>query len=379
MNSTPTATRTRTRRTGAAAVAALVLAGIVTAAGPAAAAPSCTPRIQVLASLGTGGYSVGNEQTEGVLGLGTGTLSVGVSGGRPVYWTGTRLHKVPLPGADPSGAVLAVNKSGLMVGAAHGADGYLFTYRAGDAAVTRLPGSDWLSDDADVNDAGYVVSRTRPGTGTVWKDGRKVRDLAVPADAAPGTRIELVSGINNKGDVIGMAREDYEVPETGQRLEGSYPVLWPADGGPAKALSRTSNDSWVQDIDESGRVVGYDWYGMGYQFRPVAWTPPYAGPVDAPGALKTHPYGTFEAVSPTTGVSVGTAKFHPDIQTLPDQAQLWTGTGPVLALPRLAANQAATAQSAADDGRVGGAAVNTGGTLKPVIWTCATKQAYLPK
>ncbi|MFE1788877.1 hypothetical protein ACFW7J_10860 [Streptomyces sp. NPDC059525] len=378
MNDTRTRARTRTPRAAAAAAAALVLAGVVTAAGPATAATGCTPRIQVLGSIGSGGYQVGNPQAEGVLGLGTGTLSVGLSGGRPVYWTGTRLHKVPLPDATASGAVLAVNKGGLMVGAVHGADDYLFTYRAGDAAVTRLPGSDFLYADADVNDAGYVVSATRAGLGIVWKDGVKVRDLPLPAGAAPGTRVEFVTGVNGKGDVLGMAHEDYEVPETGEHREGTYPVLWPAGGGPAQALSGTANESHVQDIDESGRVVGYDWNGMGYRYQPSVWAPPHPGPVGAPGVLKTHPYGTLEAITPTTNVSVGTAKFHPDEQTLPDQAQLWPGTGPVLALPRLAANQASAASSAADDGRVGGVAVNAAGTLKPVIWTCATKQAYLP-
>ncbi|GAA0287305.1 hypothetical protein GCM10010302_27100 [Streptomyces polychromogenes] len=375
-----TRTRTRTRRAASAATAALVLAGIVTAAGPAAAATaSCTPRIQVLGSIGSGGYQVGNPQSEGVLGLGTANLSVGRSGGRAVYWTGTRLHKVPLPETSPSGAVLAVNKGGLMVGAVYGADGYLFTYRAGDAAVTRLPESDFLSADADVNDAGYVVAATRTGRGAVWKDGLKVRELAVPAGSVPNTRVDTVTAVNNRGDILGMAREDYEVPETGEHMEGTFPVLWPAGGGPAKALSRTSNDSYVQDLDESGRAVGYDWNGMGYRYLPVTWTPPYAGSTSYPGVLKTHPYGTLEAISPTTGVSVGTAKFHPDEQTLPDQAQLWPGTGPLLALPRLAANRASTASSAADDGRVGGAAVNAAGTLKPVIWTCATKQAYQPE
>ncbi|RPF44074.1 hypothetical protein EDD96_0591 [Streptomyces sp. Ag109_G2-6] len=374
-----TRTSTGTRRTAAAATAALVLAGLVTAAGPAAAAPACTPRIQVLGSIGSGGYQVGNRQTEMVLGLGAGNLSVGRSGGKPVYWTGTRLHKVPMPDAALSGAVLAVNQGGLMVGAVYGAEGYLFTFRAGDAAVTRLPGSDFQSDDADVNDAGYVVSRNRSGAGVVWKDGRKVRDLPVPAGAAPGTRIDLVTGINTQGDVLGMAREDYEVPETGEHREGTFPVLWPADGGPAEALAPTGHDSYVQDLDESGRIVGYDWSGMAYRYTPAVWTPPHTGPASFPGTLKTHPYGTFEAISPTTGVSVGTARFHPDEQTLPDQAQLWPGTGPVLALPRLAANQAGAAASAADDGRVGGAAVNAAGTLKPVIWTCAAQQAYLPE
>ncbi|MET9605871.1 hypothetical protein ABZZ17_12500 [Streptomyces sp. NPDC006512] len=367
------------RRGACAAAAAIVLAGIVTAAGPASAATTCTPKLQVLGSLGTsGGYNPGNRQTEGVLAFGTGKLSVGVSGARPVYWTGTTLHKVPLPAADLQGELIAVNKGGLMVGRVLGAGGYVFTYRAGAPAVTPLPGSDYAYGEADVNDAGYVVSRNQAGAGLVWKDGQKVRELPLPADAGPGTSLELVTAVNNKGDVLGVAKQDHEVPETGQHIERTYPVIWPGDGGPARSLAPSTQDSYVQDLDESGRVVGYDWYGPGYQFTPWTWTPPYTGSGSSPGVLNTHPYGTFEAISPTTNVSVGTAKFHPDEQLVPDQAQLWPGTGPVLALPRLAANQASAAGSVSDDGRVGGAAVNAKGKLKPVIWTCATKQAYLP-
>lgn len=373
---------TRTRRAASAAAAAIVLAGIVSAAGPATAATTCTPKIQVLGSLGPGTYNPGNPQTEGVHGLGPGNLSVGISGGKPVYWTGTTLHKVPLP-ADLGGELLAVNKGGLMVGIVHGPDSYVFTYRAGAAAVTRLPGSDYAYGEADVNDAGYVVSRDRAGVGLVWKDGQKVRELAPPADTPPHTGVDLVTGINNKGDIVGTAKLAYTDPETDQYRWESYPVVWPADGGPAKSLVQSGTgmyqESYVQDIDESGRVVGYDWYGPGYAFKPWTWTPPYTAPGTSPGTLNPFPYGTFEAISPTTGVSVGTAKFHPEEPTLADQAQLWAGSGPVLALPRLAADKASAAESVADDGRVGGAAVNATGKLKPVIWTCATKQAYLPK
>ncbi|MEU9105630.1 hypothetical protein AB0D54_14855 [Streptomyces xanthophaeus] len=369
-------------RGAAAAAAAVVLAGIITAAGPASAATAataCTPRIQVLGSLGTSLYNPGNPQTEGVLGLGTGKLSVGVSGGLPVYWTGTTLHQVPLPAAGLSGELTAVNKSGLMVGVVHGAEGYVFTYRAGAAAITPLPGSDYAYGEADVNDAGYVVSRNRAGVGLVWKDGQKVRELHLPTTAGPGTRIELVTAVNNTGDILGMARQDYENPETGAHVEDTYPLIWPADGGPATVLSGTVQDSYVQDLDEGGRVVGYDWYGFGYQFTPWTWAPPYTEPGTSPGVLNTHPYGTFEAISPTSGVAVGTAKFHPDEQAVQDQAQLWTGTGAVRALPRLAADKASAAESVSDDGRVGGAAVNAKGKLKPVIWTCATQQSYLPQ
>ncbi|MFE2148939.1 hypothetical protein ACFXAO_02745 [Streptomyces lavendulae] len=376
MNSTPM------RRGASAAAAAIVLAGIVTAAGPAAAATGCTPRIQVLGSIGSSLHNPGNRQSEGVNDLGKGNLSVGVSGGLPVYWTGTTLHKVPLPAAGLDGELLAVNKDGLMVGRIFSGGGYVFTYRAGDAAITPLPGSDDPYGEADVNDAGYVVSRNRAGVGLVWKDGQKVRELAPPPNSDPHTRVDLVTGINNRGDILGTAKVDYTDDGDNQHWDVT-PVLWPADGGPAVALAPsgggTYQESFVQGLDESGRVVGYDWYGPGYAYKPWTWTPPYTAPGTSPGLLNPFPYGTFEAISPTTNVSVGTAKFHPDEPTQADQAQLWPGSGPLLALPRLAADKASMAKSVSDDGRVGGAAVNAKGKLKPVIWTCATKQAYLPK
>ncbi|MFG2616601.1 hypothetical protein ACGFXC_03190 [Streptomyces sp. NPDC048507] len=382
MNGTPS------RRAASAAAAAVVLAGIVTAAGPASAAPSaaaCTPKVQVLGSIGSSVYNPGGPQADSVLGLGKGNLSVGVSGGLPVYWTGTTLHKVPLTAPAASGELVAVNKGGLMVGRAFttGGGGYLFTYRAGAAAITPLPGADELYGDADVNDAGYVVSRNRAGVGLVWKDGQKVRELAPPADAPPHALVDLVTGINNKGDIVGTAKVDHYDSDHDQQLWESIPVLWPADGGPAKSLAPsgggTYQESRVTDVDEGGRVVGYDWYGPGYAYKPWTWAAPYTAPGTSPGTLTPFPYGTFEAVSPTANVSVGTAKFHPDEPTRADQAQLWKGTGPVLALPRLAADRPSTATAVADDGRAGGAAVNAKGKLKPVIWTCAAQQAYLPQ
>ncbi|MFF1409156.1 hypothetical protein ACFVX6_05040 [Streptomyces sp. NPDC058289] len=372
------------RRSTSATAAAAVLAGLVTAAGPAAAAEAkCTPKIQVLGHLAPDTYVPDSAPTQGVLDLGAGRLSVGFSGNKPVYWTGTRLHRVPLGDATRTGEVIAVNRSGLMLGRVTGETGHLFTYRAGDAAVTPLPGSGRPDIEADVNDAGYVVSTTAQGVGTVWKDGLKVRELPLPADSGPGTRIKMITAINTTGDVLGLAEQDYEVPETGQHKWWNYPLIWPADGSPARALAPSGGggfeDSYVQDMDESGRVVGYDWLGPWHEYKPFVWTPPHTGPASSPGVLNTHPYGTFEAISPTTGVSVGTAKFHPESQTLPDQAQLWPGSGPVLALPRLAANGASTAEAVSDGDRVGGSAVNANGKLRPVVWTCASKQAYLPQ
>ncbi|MFD8881413.1 hypothetical protein ACFV0H_02650 [Streptomyces erythrochromogenes] len=369
------------RRSMSAAGAAIVLAGLVTAAGPAAAATDakCAPKIQVLGSIGDESYHRDMPQSQGVYDFGADGLAVGVSGYKPVYWTGTTVHRVPLADPNASGQVIAVNAHGLMVGVVHDSVGHsLFTYQVGAAAITRLPDGYGHDVEADVNDAGYVVSRSDSGPGAVWKDGQKVRELPVPADAGPGTRITMVTGINNHGDILGMATQDYEVPETGAHLEGTHPVLWPGDGGAARLLDPTMNDSYVQDLDESGRIVGYDWSGPWYEYRTWVWEPPVGGPGTSPGGLSSHPYATFEAISPTTNLTVGTAKFHPDEMTLPDQALLRAGSGPVKALPRLAAGGASTADAVSDADRVGGAAVNAKGKLKPVIWTCATEQAYNP-
>ncbi|MBP2348424.1 MULTISPECIES: hypothetical protein [Streptomyces] len=368
------------RRSMSAAGAAVVLAGLVTAAGPAVAADAkCAPKIQVLGSIGDESYVRDMGRSQGVHDFGAGDLAVGVSGYKPVYWTGTTVHQVPLTDPNVSGRVVAVNAHGLMVGVLHGFDVHtLFTYQAGAAAITLLPDSYAYDDEADVNDAGYVVARSNSGPGAVWKDGQKVRELPVPADAGPGTRITMVTGINNHGDILGMATQDYEVPETGAHLEGTHPVLWPGDGSAARLLAPTMNESYVQDLDESGRIVGYDWSGPWHEYRTWVWEPPVGGPGTSPGGLSSHPYATFEAISPNTNVTVGTAKFHPDEMTLPDQALLRAGSGPVKALPRLAAGGASMADAVSDSDRVGGAAVNAKGKLKPVIWTCATKQAYNP-
>ncbi|WP_053702699.1 hypothetical protein [Streptomyces sp. WM6368] len=375
-----------------AAAAAIVLAGLITAAGPAVAAEAveavaavaaveakCTPKIQVLGTLGDESYVRDMQRSQGVFDLGAGNLAVGVSGYKPAYWTGTTVHRVPLTDPNASGRVVAVNAHGLMVGVLHGSGVHsLFTYQAGAAAITLLPDSYAYDDEADVNDAGYVVARSDSGPGAVWKDGQKVRELPVPADAGPGTLITMVTGINNHGDILGMATQDYEVPETGAHLQGTHPVLWPGDGGAARLLAPTMNDSYVQDLDESGRIVGYDWSGPWHEYRTWVWEPPVGGSGASPGGLGSHPYATFEAISATTNLAVGTAKFHPDEMTVPDQALLRAGSGPVKALPRLAAGGASMADAASDADRVGGAAVNAKGKLKPVIWTCATKQAYNP-
>ena len=87
--------------------------------------------------------------------------------------------------------------------------------------------------------------------------------------------------------------------------------------------------------------------------------------------------GRFTATSPRTHLAAGIAEMRDS--TAPEvQAEIWPGTGPALALPRLAADRASHAYAASDNGSVGGDAANTAGDVKPVVWTCALSQAYVP-
>ncbi|MFJ5546558.1 hypothetical protein [Streptomyces sp. NPDC093225] len=372
------------KKTLAVCAAAAAVAGLISAAGPAAATAGCKPQLKVLGTLGPADPR--DHDDDGVRDLGTGDVAVGQSAWKPVYWKGTRVHAVPLPAGITSGEVLAVNSSGLMVGTYRddaAATSRAFSYRIGDAAVTTLPEGEsagWR--EMDVNDAGYIVMDEDNGRGgLVWRDGVVVRRLALPPGSRPEAHVTYVTAINNRGDVLGTAEENYEVPETGQQVDRWYPVVWPADGGPAKTLGPVGdslNMQYVQDIDESGRVVGHWFHGPWYEYRPMVWDAPYEEPGGSPGLLGSFPYGTFEAISRTTDVAVGTAKYHPDNPTLPDQAQLWTGSGPVRALPRLAPGGASAAEAVTDDDRAGGSAVDAKGVRQSVVWTCATKQAYLP-
>jgi uncharacterized membrane protein len=360
-----------------------LLAGLVAVAGPAAGATACTPRLQVLGTLPQAGSTY-----DAVRALGKGNLAVGTSAGKPVYWTGTTVHRVPLPGVQDSGELVAANASGLMVGrmrpAGESGEFRLFTYRAGDPAVTLLP--DGLGHDAGVgvNDAGLVVGGRR-GTPVVrmWQNGAVLRDLTVPAEAGPAAFVETMGGINARGDVVATLDQDYEAPD-GSRTIRSVPVLWPGDGGPAKVFAGgpgggNGTYSWVEGISSDGTVVGSYWYGPGYQWKPWVWTAPYDTSGTSPAPLKGFPYTSFEGISANTHVSVGIARFHPDEPAQPDQAVLWKGSGDILALPRLAAGKATAAAAVNDEDRVGGSAVNATGKTRAVVWTCASKQAYLPQ
>lgn len=276
------------KRTLAVSAAAAALAGLLTAAGPAVAqtpgtasgASRCTPGPTVLPSLPPDAR--GGTSAEGVHDLGPRGLAVGASGGLPVYWRGERLHRVPLPEGYDEGVVRAVNRQGLMAGwVGRRSDGStaLFSYRPGAASVRLFAeGVARGASDVDVDDAGRIAAVDSDGTAKVWRGGKVTRILALPPDAGPGTVVTRITGVNARGDVIGAAEQSYDGPDG--FTWSSFPVLWPGDGGPARALPVARAEYLVHNmaegIDDAGQVVGY--VSVSDRFdpegEPWSWTPP---------------------------------------------------------------------------------------------------------
>ncbi|MDT0459620.1 hypothetical protein RM550_28550 [Streptomyces sp. DSM 41527] len=336
----------------------------------------CRPALQVLASLPGSGDSQ-------VKGLGPKALAVGASRGLPVYWTGTRVHRVPLPAGFTGGEVAAVNAQGLMVGSLNGPGRTAaFSFRSGARTVTLLPEG---AHAADVNDRGLIVGdAVKDGDGALigleWEGARIHRRLTPPA----GYALRSVTAINDAGQIVGSgeAFKDEESWSAGlfwsaRRDAAAVPLqrYWP---------SGVPYDYWYpRDIDRAGRIVGTHDFTRLDTRTPTQWLPPYATESE-PGLLGERTSGTFEAISPTTHVSVGTAMdshmvgpFPPETAP-PEQAQIWPGSGPLLALPRLSPEGASQAYAVSDDQRVGGSAADAASTSRAVVWTCALRQAYQP-
>ncbi|MGW6685139.1 hypothetical protein [Streptomyces sp. NPDC054961] len=387
-------------RSMSAAGAALVLAGLITTAGPAAAAPAtapaaapapaaCAPDVISLPALPAGPWTTG-----AVNDLGADGLAVGDSLGLPAYWTADHaVHAVPLPAGFENGKVSAVNAKGLMVGSLERSSDHAraaFTYRQGDAAVRLLAGATSTGSSADdVNDAGHVVGMDS-GTAKEWANGAVVRELPVPADAHPSTKIVSLDGINKRGDVLGTAHTEYVDVENDAVVSKTFPVVWPAGGGyPPYSLPVWNETYWTtgtqaSGIDDKGRVVGYEAenYRELRRRTPAVWKKPYDALPTSPGLVSGYEQLTFDAITPTTNVTVGSAVTFVEGYARYVQAAYWPGTGTPLVLPNPAGASTdvnTEARTASDDDRVGGSFRDLAtGVNSAVIWTCASKQAYAP-
>ncbi|MFG2875339.1 hypothetical protein ACGFYU_10075 [Streptomyces sp. NPDC048337] len=381
------------RSVTAAAGAAAVLAGLISAAGPASAADTaaCRPAVELLPALP--GLSGG-----AVAGFGTGGLVVGESGDRPAYWTGAEhtVHAVPLPAGFDRGSVKAVSAKGLMVGTAvRGSDhtSVAFTHQLGSAASEAItePSSPYGEVAVDVNESGRVVAADH-GVAKEWVNGKVVRELPVPADAIAGSKVVSLNGINKRGDIVGTVSGSYFDAENDIQVTKTFPVVWPAGGGYAPYSLEVWNGyhhsfaTIGRDIDDRGRVVGLEdyYYRNDPRLTPAVWKKPYdALPVD-PGRVAGYGHLEFNGSSPTTNVAVGTATEFEESFASYYQAVYWSGKGAPQVLPAPAGAPGAVpltrAFAATDDDRVGGT-VNDRETRagSAVIWTCASRQAYVPQ
>ncbi len=377
------------RRLGTAA-AGTVLASLALALPAQAAsgnaetarATTCKPAIRVLNALPGAEPAEPSpwiEDTQ-VNGIGRLGLSVGVSHGKPAWWRGVTVHAVPLPAGYTSGRVEAVNRFGLMVGTVFGPTGpRAFRFYPWQAAVTLLPGGQYATA---VNDHGRIVGHRYEGSDTVgieWQGAAVRRILAEPA----GFDLREVTGINNAGRIVGYGWGTTGDPDDSW---GTAPgIVWSGNVAAPPVFTQPLGNAYEISkpaaIDESGRLVGIITGSRDMTNSLATWAPPYTE-VTGPGTLAGRTSGSFEDISPTTNVTVGTAydspyDFPPDPMP-PVQAQYWPGSGPVLALPRLAPGRFSAAFAVTDRDQVGGVAVDASGIERPVIWTCAGKQAYKP-
>ncbi|MFD9084927.1 hypothetical protein [Streptomyces erythrochromogenes] len=366
---------------------AALVAAVPAQAAPAGAAAACKPSIQVLETLphtDDPHPSPWVRRTQvNAIAPGPARLAVGMSGLRAVYWIGTRLYQVPVPEGSGTGVLSDVNRSGLMVGSVSTPDGNkAFSYRHGEPAVTVLPGG---SAATGVNDRGVIVGsiwdRVQNRTiGLEWAGQRLRRELPPPA----GYRLHGLSGINNAGQVSGSGGALEPRPGTSAWVTPG--LYWPAHPRVAPTVLAPVDDTGdryaTHGIDDSGRMAGYQWpLSSDRREVPVLWNRPDGPPVYAPLANGSVG-GTFEAISPNTNVSVGLAEFSyasPKPEDSPAaRAEYWTGSGPMRVLPGLAPSRFTAAFAVTDDDRVGGAAQDAQGLVRPVIWTCAAQQAFVP-
>ncbi|MER5733473.1 hypothetical protein ABT084_34955 [Streptomyces sp. NPDC002138] len=370
-----------------AAGAAVALAGLMAVAGPAGAAEpgardaavgaACRPAVKKLAVLGTG------KATQPYA-LGTSDRTVGASDDVPAFWEGTRVFRVPLPAGWAKGSVRGINAKGLMVGVldrANDQEHVLFGYRKGDRQVTLLTApARGPYAGISVNDAGRIAGFDGL-TPREWQDGALVRELPVPPGVDPSTTVQQVTGINKRGDVLGLANA-YYTDSSGQEIWENYPVVWPAGGGPAYAL-RTSGPAYISrsttlaGIDDRGLVAATDvdaFHGGAHE-KGFVWQAPYGAAPTALPKLPVRDELEVKGISPATDRLVGTARtFLEGSEPHPSVPTYQTGAGLVKALPVPRRDiDEGRAFAVSDDDRVAGTISGS-----PVVWTCAGKQAYTP-
>lgn len=342
----------------------MTLMGVAAFSPVAAADTSCIYQVRVLPGApGSDGSGVVYGVTR------RRSIAVGSAAGIPVYWKNGAIKTVPLPKGYTSGRVTAVNDSGLMVGAVAGPTlgSRAFRYRYGQRGIKLYPKGEIATA---VNNRGRAVGYDADHGYEYWHGTRVRRTLALPK----GADLRAITGINDANRIVGhglVLATEAGSETAAWEWSGGSPL--PTELGPVGHEGDTYRDVSALGIDARGHIVGHDVDTRVDMGQAVYWSSPRADLVGAPN-LAGSPSASFNAISPKKLIIVGEADGgwidEPVYAFSPSSAVLWRGQGPLTQLPSLATTGDASANAVDVSGRVGGSAVDSTGTTRPVLWTC---------
>ena len=313
------ATRSRSRSTALARLAALavlaVLMGVGLVPGAEAAAPRPFVAQPLVARSGAAFVPAGGANPINARGLVAGSTSVGGVDRAAVFNLKTRKLRV-LP-AFPGQATYAVDinnvreVAGEVRGPLGASQAFSWSLRTGKVTTLKSPGASITSASA-INARGVVVGSATSATSTyavVWKV-RKKRQLTIPG-------MQDAVGINNRGWVIGTRID------TSPEIE-NHALIWNPTTRKLRDLKPLSDDDGAQptSINKHGVVVGtsYSVSRDDLVLRPVLWRRPAATPCRLSESVGTNWASAVNDRGQVVGAEIDFADEH-------TRAVLWNACG----------------------------------------------------
>lgn len=382
---------TRATRLGS---AGLLTAGLLTAAGGAAAvahaAPACTP-------YQLPGFADGDGQAEVIVinaaaGLYGGDAVGGDGNWHAAYWThdgtnpstGWTIHHVPSP--LHYDFVGDINSHGQLVatGTDFNGNGAGYVYDIAHDTVTPLHGLGGGDDyDRRINDAGVVVGTSVDTHGVyhavtwappytkvnVEPDGGASRSFSSPDSHNKGG--EGATGINNKGQVVGRDFNGGHMADTDLYARNHIwhdavapilqPMVWQANKSPQRLPTGNSQGAaWA--INDAGLIVGNVVDPQTFNARPVAWVNGKLADMGAPADIVMgNAYGLSQG-----GWAAG-GYIEPDDSS---RAFTWDTTDGLRTLAPLPGQANSWSHGVSDALQQVGGSSDDGSTTSAVVWQC---------
>ena len=211
----------------------------------------------------------------------SGTVYAAGGGSRAFWWstkTG-RVRVLPLDGGTASVSI-ALNDRGVVLGSVQDPDWTptIWDVRAGtDRRLTELDDAQAINNRGWVAGTALYLDDSRASKPLVWRPSGSLVELPF----LPGDDSTLVTGINDRGEVVGTSMN----VELEDELFG-VPVVWTVRGRTICALTRPGDLDTPFAINDRGRIVGgYLTAGSAEDrpYRAVTWSGCGADPVTLPG------------------------------------------------------------------------------------------------